>query len=202
MSEYYQYCGNQHNARRLFNEVKQDPLVQKELVKIEQNVRLNKLTLSDLLVKPMHRITRYPLLFKRLLGHLEPGSEEHCILKVMVAGVEMKIGDVNEIVRQNESAHRIKIIDDNIDFGSIEKFKLCNGRRELMSEKNMTHYKKGMREPVEVTVMMFTDMVLITKMKKPDFFLLLKPPVPFEESVFLDKSDFQSKSFFLFLLTN
>ena len=61
-----------------------------------------------------------------------------------------------------------------------------------MSEKNMTYYKKGMREPVDVTVMMFTDMVLITKMKKPDFFLLLKSPVPFEESVFLDKSDFQS----------
>lgn len=120
LSEYYQYCGNQHTARRLLNEVKLDQAILKDIQRQEQNPRLNKLTLSDLLVKPMHRITRYPLLFKRLLSHFPNGGVEFDILSVLLSGIEEKVGDLNEIVRVNESTHRIKIIDENMDFGNIE----------------------------------------------------------------------------------
>lgn len=134
LTEYYQYCGNQHTARRLLNDQKLDPMISKELSRIEQNPRLNKLTLTDILVKPMHRITRYPLLFKRLLSTL-PQGESFEVLKSMVESIEEKVGAVNDIVRVNESSHRIKLIDENMDFGSFE----VNPHRSLINSSGLEY---------------------------------------------------------------
>jgi len=174
----------------------------KDLQKYDQNPRLNKLTIADLLVKPMHRITRYPLLFKRLLSHLTVDTPAHTILQSLVQFVEDKIADVNEIVRVKESQHRIKIIDENMEFGGIEKFKICNGRRELLSEKNLTYYKKGVKEGQEVTLMLFSDLLIIAKMKRPDFYMMFKAPIPLEEAVFLDKPDTTSNSIVAFITSS
>lgn len=53
----------------------------------------------------------------------------------------------------------------------------------------MTYYKKGMREPADVTLLLFNDLLVIAKRKKPDHYLMFKPPIPLEEAVFLDKPD-------------
>ncbi len=47
---------------------------------------------------------------------------------------------------------------------------------------------------MEVLVLLFTDLLLIVKVKKADQFQLMKPPIPFEAAVFLDKSDSEGKA--------
>ncbi|KAJ3043426.1 hypothetical protein HDV00_005124 [Rhizophlyctis rosea] len=189
-AEYEQYCGNQHNARRTLNKLRQDPPFAKSLQACESNPRLNKLTLADLLVKPMHRITRYPILLKRLLSLIRRTEEDYQVVNDLINRVEAKVADINEMVRKQEAGYRINLIDENIDFNNVtERFKIANGRRELISEKTFTYLKKNTNGTVEVIVMFFTDMLLITRMKRPDNFLLFKPPIPFEAVVFLDKPD-------------
>jgi hypothetical protein len=49
--------------------------------------------------------------------------------------------------------------------------------------------KKSTTGTVEVLVLLFTDLVLIVRMKKADSFVLLKNPMPYESIVILDKPD-------------
>jgi len=98
--------------------------------------------------------------------------------------------EVNEKVRKNEASFRIQQLDETLDFaGIIERFKIANGKRELLSEKPLTYLKKtGSTTSLEVLVILFTDMMLILRWKK-DELVLFKPPIPFEAAVFLDKPD-------------
>ncbi|KAI9098738.1 hypothetical protein DFS34DRAFT_618767 [Phlyctochytrium arcticum] len=187
---YETYCSNQHNARRKLAKLRQDPAFAKSLAACECNPKLQKLNLADLLVKPMHRITRYPILFKRLLGSTAKGSLEYQAVNNFINGVEKKVSDINEGVRRHEAAYRINLIDENLDFNNVvERFKLANGRRELISEKAFTYLKKNTNGTVEVIVLFFTDLVLIVRSKKAETFLLFKQPIPLEAAVFLDRPD-------------
>lgn len=70
-----------------------------------------------------------------------------------------------------------------------QKFRLADGRRELISEKNFTYIKKSTSGTVEVIVILFTDLILIVRLKRSDSFVLVKNPLPYESIVFLDKPD-------------
>jgi hypothetical protein len=90
-SIYNEYCGNQSIARRLLNKVKDDPAVQRAVSALETDPKLKKLGLPDLLVKPMHRITRYPLLLKRLLSHTRPNTAEYDIIDSLCTKFDTKV---------------------------------------------------------------------------------------------------------------
>lgn len=47
---------------------------------------------------------------------------------------------------------------------------------------------------MEILILLFTDLLLIVKVKKADQFQLMKPPIPFEAAVFLDRSDSEGKT--------
>ncbi|KAJ3145423.1 Intersectin 1 (SH3 domain protein) [Geranomyces michiganensis] len=188
---YETYCGNQHNARRVLERRRTDLAFAKTLAQCEANPKLQKLGLPDLLVKPMHRVTRYPILFKRLLSYVPKGQAEHEAVNTLINDIESRVADINESVRRHEAEYRINVIDDNLDFNGVtERFKLANGRRELISEKTFTYLKKNSNGTVEVSVVFFTDLVLIMRPRKTaDSFILFKPPIPLEAAVFLDKPD-------------
>jgi hypothetical protein len=119
LSKYLVYCGNQNTARRCLNDLKNDTVRAKELMKLELNHRLKKLGLADLLVKPMHRITRYPLLFKRLLSVLGEGTEVYMVWSELISQIQETAKNVNDVVSLNESNYRIQLVDANMEFGSV-----------------------------------------------------------------------------------
>ena len=119
LAAYEVYCRNQHNARRTLARLKQDPTFQKVLTQCEANPKLNKLSLADLLVKPMHRVTRYPILFKRLLSNLPKQSLEHECVNELINGIEEKVAGINESVRKWEADYRIHVIEDSLDFNGV-----------------------------------------------------------------------------------
>ncbi|KAI9209472.1 uncharacterized protein BJ171DRAFT_418538 [Polychytrium aggregatum] len=188
--QYVTYCSNQHTARRHLAKMRQDVKFNSTLLMCEANPKLHKLALTDLLVKPLHRITRYPLLFKRLLSHTAKVAPEYEITNKFITDLDAKIQQVNDEIHLKEAAYRINYIDENIEFPSgIEKFKLADAERELISEKTFTLLKKNTAVSYDIIVMLFSDLVLLTKPKKGDQFVLLKPPIPFEAAVFLDKTE-------------
>lgn len=119
LRSYETYCSNQHNARRKLQRLRADPNFAKLLAQCETNPKLNKLNLPDLLVKPMHRITRYPILFKRLLSNTIKGSAEYEAVNNLINAIEQQVGDINESVRRHEAAYRINVIDENLDFNNV-----------------------------------------------------------------------------------
>jgi hypothetical protein len=83
---------------------------------MELNPALSKLKIQDLLVKPMHRITRYPLLFKRLQSHLSVHSPEYESLNVLVKTFESILTEVNRAVRSTDAVYTLSYLDSTLDF--------------------------------------------------------------------------------------
>ncbi|KAJ3098626.1 hypothetical protein HDU97_003891 [Phlyctochytrium planicorne] len=167
---YNEYCSNQHCSRRSQLRLKSDSNYTKFIAQCETNPKLHKLALADYLVKPMHRITRYPIFFKRLLSLIPKTSPDFDVLNDLISKIEMRVSSVNEAVRKQESSSKLLLIEENIDFGSIcEKFKIANGRRDLLSESHFTYCKKNSSTPTEVMILLMSDIILIAKMRKDQY---------------------------------
>ncbi len=142
-------------------------------------------------MKPMQKLTRYPLLFKRLLPNLRSDSPNYYALSNLISEIEGEICNVNETVRRMGAKFRIKFINHTLDFGMVtEKFRIETEDRELILENTLQYQgKTGM--PLEVIVLLFNDLILITRRSKKTQggYLLYKSPIPLEEVAFLDQVD-------------
>jgi hypothetical protein len=117
---YQDYCGNQYQQRYVLKQKQtSNATFLRLLQKCELNPKLQKLNFADMLMKPMQKITRYPLLFKRLLPNLVTDSAEYYGLSQLLVDLEKSISDVNETVRNKEAKFKIKLIDDTMDFGVV-----------------------------------------------------------------------------------
>ncbi|KAJ3340475.1 hypothetical protein HDU93_006943 [Gonapodya sp. JEL0774] len=189
---YVPYCSNQSSAKRVLASVTSSDLVARKLLEdCQTNPKLGKYKLEDLLIMPMHRLTRLPLLLKRLAGTCSRRPESLHVstaLNQLIKSLETKISEVNEQVRRKESDYRINDLNESLEFnGVFEPFNLANGRRELLGEKNFLYIRRA-SHPVEVTLLVFTDMMLLTRIKR-DQLVLFKQPIPLESTVFLDRPD-------------
>ena len=89
-----------------------------------------KLKLADLLVKPMHKITRYNLLFKRLLSYV-PQSPNHESLKELIGFFSEITKQIDDAVHIENSLFAVKTYDSIMDMGSsseVYQFALINIR--------------------------------------------------------------------------
>ncbi|OUM67125.1 hypothetical protein PIROE2DRAFT_5505 [Piromyces sp. E2] len=140
----------------------------------------------------MHRITRYPLLFKRLLENIDKQQLQYSMIETLIFSIENKISTINEMVRKSEAKYRVGVIENSLDWNNIfPKFAIDNDRRELISEKQFIYNKKG-THTVDITILVFTDIVLFLKCKKDkEQYILYRQPIPLENVLFLDKPDNQ-----------
>ncbi|KAJ3310864.1 Rho guanine nucleotide exchange factor 26 [Boothiomyces sp. JEL0838] len=195
---YKEYVSNQYKQRRTLEKMKSDPLFLKLLQKCESNPKLRKLSFSDMLMKPMQKITRYPLLFKRLLPTMVQGSQNYRNLTKLLTDIEKIIEQVNGTIKKMEAQARIRQIDENLNFGVVcEKFKLLTDERELIQEKPLQYLSKN-GAPIDVTLILFNDLILIVRKSKKSesMIMLFKQPIPLEGAIFVDKIDSESKKYF------
>ena len=153
-----------------------------------------------MLMKPMQKITRYPLLFKRLLPNLQQGTD-YDSLTLLINNMEQVIFNINETVRHMESRYRIKLIDKTLEFGlTSEKFKIAIDDRQLLMENTLLYINEKADTTIEVVVLLFNDMILITRRSKKVLggYTLYKPPIPFEQVLFIDHTGEDSKWKFIF----
>ncbi|KAI9349452.1 hypothetical protein DFJ73DRAFT_833607 [Zopfochytrium polystomum] len=182
---YNEYCSNQSNSRVCLQSLRQRKEIDNLILKFEKNSKLQKLGLADLLMKPMHRITRYPILFKRLLGMLPQDDTFHGEIAGLLRFLELQVYTVNECVRVQESRIRINAIEEMLEFPpSIHRFHIANGRRKLISEK-LFLLRKGAANPIEVEALLFSDLLVLGKTKR-DGMILIKFVLPLESVLTVD----------------
>ena len=74
-------------------------------------------------MKPMHRVTRYPILFKRLLSVVQDNHPLYNKLDFLINRFEELVKEVNENVRIKDSLCRIYTIEGSLDFGHLYQVK-------------------------------------------------------------------------------
>ncbi|KAK7127778.1 hypothetical protein R3I93_020385 [Phoxinus phoxinus] len=182
---YIHYCMEEEGCMEYMRTLLKD----NELFRIyvtwaETHKQCNRLKLTDMLVKPHQRLTKYPLLLKSVLKKTDDPPTREAINR-MVAAVECFINSVDSQMRQREEKQKLAAI-----AGRIEAYEAVEGASEEV-ERILREYnnfdltapvmgappeetrqlllegalkmKEGKESRMDVYGFLFTDVLLITK---------------------------------------
>ncbi|XP_027140386.1 intersectin-2a isoform X3 [Larimichthys crocea] len=170
MQPYIRFCSCQLNAAALLqNKTHNQPDFKDFLKKIATNYRCKGMPLSSFLLKPMQRITRYPLLIKNILEHTPDGHADRSPLREALERAEELCSQVNEGVREKENSDRLEWIQSHVQCeGPIEHLVFnsltnCLGPRKLLHSGRLYKTKSSR----ELWAFLFNDFLLLTHSAKP-----------------------------------
>ncbi|XP_042359063.1 intersectin-2a [Plectropomus leopardus] len=170
MQPYIRFCSCQLNAAALLqNKTNNQPDFKDFLKKIATNYRCKGMPLSSFLLKPMQRITRYPLLIKNILEHTPDGHADRSPLREALERAEELCSQVNEGVREKENSDRLEWIQSHVQCeGPIEHLVFnsltnCLGPRKLLHSGRLYKTKSSR----ELWAFLFSDFLLLTHSAKP-----------------------------------
>ncbi|XP_054165582.1 intersectin-1-like isoform X2 [Oppia nitens] len=166
MSDYYiKYCSRQLSAARMIQQKTENDQNFNETAKMcSQDSRANRLPLSSYLLKPMQRITKYPLLIGKILEHTPTNHIDFINCEKALTLSQDLCKRVNEGCRNTEDSQRldwiqkqIKIdgLDQQIEFNSETN---CLGRRQLLHAGTLVKANSGR----ELIAFLFNDFLLLT----------------------------------------
>ncbi|XP_044270711.1 intersectin-1 isoform X3 [Tribolium madens] len=164
MQVYEVFCGKQLDSAALLQRLTETSTAFRDLMrKCQNNVATKGMPLSSFLIKPMQRITRYPLLISKIIENTPEDHPDYELLQEALKNAEKFLNDINENVKQKENQERYDWLqrcvqnDLNIVFNS-ETNKL--GPRKLIHFGVLSKVKSGK----ELIGFLFND-----------FFLLIQP---------------------------
>nr|XP_057945813.1 intersectin-2b isoform X1 [Doryrhamphus excisus] len=165
MQPYIHFCSCQiKGAALLQTRTNNEPEFKVFLKKIASDYRCKGMPLSSFLLKPMQRITRYPLHIKNILECTAEGHADQVPLKEALERAEELCQQVNEGVRDKENSDRLEWIQnhvqcdgtaENIVFDSITN---CLGPRKLLHSGKLYKAKSNK----ELWAFLFNDFLLLT----------------------------------------
>ncbi|NWS75775.1 PKHG5 protein, partial [Crotophaga sulcirostris] len=171
----------------------------------EKHEQCSRLKLSDMLVKPHQRLTKYPLLLKSVLKKTDDPRARDAIT-AMIGSVEHFINHVNSRMRQRQEQQRLAAILSRIDAyevveGSTDEVdKLLKeflrldltapipgtspeDTRQLLLEGSL-RMREGKDSKMDVYCFLFTDLFLITKpLKKAERTKVVRQPLLMDKVV-------------------
>uniref|UniRef100_A0A8C9ZI64 Intersectin 2a n=1 Tax=Sander lucioperca TaxID=283035 RepID=A0A8C9ZI64_SANLU len=169
MQPYIHFCSCQLNAAALLqSKTHNQPDFKNFLKKIATNYRCKGMPLSSFLLKPMQRITRYPLLIKNILENTPDGHADRSPLIEALERAEELCSQVNEGVREKENSDRLEWIQSHVQcegaihlvFNSLTN---CLGPRKLLHSSRLYKTKSSR----ELWAFLFNDFLLLTHSAKP-----------------------------------
>lgn len=171
----------------------------------ETHKRSGRQMLSDLLIKPQQRITKYPLLLRAVLKK-SPEERAHRALTAMIAAVESFLRHINKQVRQGEEQDNLvaavqrigpyEVLEPSSEemekklrpFSSLDLMSPMLGvaaehTRQLLLE-GPVRVKEGREGKLDVYLFLFSDVLLVTKhQRKADKAKVIRPPFMLEKLV-------------------
>uniref|UniRef100_A0AAV2KEG3 Uncharacterized protein n=2 Tax=Knipowitschia caucasica TaxID=637954 RepID=A0AAV2KEG3_KNICA len=170
LQPYIHFCSCQLNAAALLQSKTYNQQDFKGfLKKIATNYRCKGMPLSSFLLKPMQRITRYPLLIKNILEHTLESHADHGPLRDALERAEELCSQVNEGVREKENSDQLEWIQSHVQCdGCIEHLAFnsltnCLGPRKLLHSGRLYKTKSSR----ELWAFLFNDFLLLTHSAKP-----------------------------------
>ncbi|KAM6313079.1 LOW QUALITY PROTEIN: pleckstrin homology domain-containing family G member 5 [Podargus strigoides] len=203
---YMQYCMEEEGCMEYMRVLLRDSeLFRAYVTWAEKHEQCSRLKLSDMLVKPHQRLTKYPLLLKSVLKKTDDPHARDAIT-TMIGSVERFIDHVNSRMRQRQERQRLAAILSRIDAyevveGSTDEVdKLLKeflrldltapipgtspeDTRQLLLEGSL-RMREGKDSKMDVYCFLFTDLFLITKpLKKAERTKVVRQPLLMDKVV-------------------
>ncbi|XP_011828097.1 PREDICTED: intersectin-2 isoform X3 [Mandrillus leucophaeus] len=169
MQAYIRFCSCQLNGAALLQQKTDEDADFKEfLKKLASDPRCKGMPLSSFLLKPMQRITRYPLLIRSILENTPESHADHSSLKLALERAEELCSQVNEGVREKENSDRLEWIQAHVQCEGLAEQLIFNSLTNCLGPRKLLHSGKlyKTKSNKELHGFLFNDFLLLTYMVK------------------------------------
>uniref|UniRef100_A0A671N1U6 Pleckstrin homology domain containing, family G (with RhoGef domain) member 6 n=2 Tax=Sinocyclocheilus anshuiensis TaxID=1608454 RepID=A0A671N1U6_9TELE len=207
---YFEYClEEERNVEFTRRQLNTNPQFHTYLTWVENHPQCGRMRLGDMQAKPHQRITKYPLLLKAVQKTTEDLPTKNA-LERMLNSVNNFLESINNYMQLRDDTLALSVAAQRIEGYKIEGLseeidkhvrELCcfdlmspvRGvgpnviRKQLMED---TLKVKVRKDTKELVVLLFTDVLLMTKMqKKSDKLKVVRPPLPLERIYCIELKD-------------
>ncbi|XP_030054655.1 intersectin-2 isoform X2 [Microcaecilia unicolor] len=166
---YIRFCSCQLNGAALLQHKTDEELEFKDfLKKLASDPRCKGMPLSSFLLKPMQRITRYPLIIKNILENTPETQPDYSNLKFSLDRAEELCSQVNEGVREKENSDRLEWIQTHVQCEGLTEQIIFNSLTNCLGPRKLLHSGKlfKTKSNKELYGFLFNDFLLLTYMLK------------------------------------
>ncbi|XP_046814361.1 intersectin-1 isoform X4 [Vespa crabro] len=141
MSAYIRFCSCQISAAVYLQRLTE---TLPEFVEVahacQQDPRTKGMPLSSFLIKPMQRITKYPLIINKILEHTPHDHPDRQYLQEALAKAEEFCTQVNEGVREKENSDRLEWLQNHVVCDGLEEPLVFNSLTNSLGPRKLLHY--------------------------------------------------------------
>ncbi|XP_076754423.1 dynamin associated protein 160 isoform X3 [Xylocopa sonorina] len=141
MSAYIRFCSCQISAALYLQRLTETV---PEFVKVahtcQQDPRTKGMPLSSFLIKPMQRITKYPLIINKILEHTPVTHPDRQYLQEALAKAEEFCTQVNEGVREKENSDRLEWLQTHVACDGLEEQLIFNSLTNSLGPRKLLHF--------------------------------------------------------------
>ncbi|KAB0793537.1 hypothetical protein PPYR_13157 [Photinus pyralis] len=167
MTAYITFCSQQLESAALLQKLTETSPAFRNVVKQCQSNRFTRgMPLSSFLIKPMQRITRYPLLISKILEHTPTTSTDHQFLVEALNLADDFLKRLNENVRLKENEERLEWLQSNVILNDLViNF---NGDTNKLGPRKILHYGilTKVKSGKELVGFLFNDFLLLVQPSK------------------------------------
>ncbi|XP_076159733.1 intersectin-1 isoform X1 [Alosa pseudoharengus] len=170
MQPYIRFCSCQLNGATLIQHKTDEAPDFKDFVKrLAMDPRCKGMPLSSFLLKPMQRVTRYPLIIKNILENTPESHPDHSHLRQALEKAEELCSQVNEGVREKENSDRLEWIQAHVQCEGLSEQLVFNSVTNCLGPRKFLHSGKlyKAKSNKELYGFLFNDFLLLTQIIKP-----------------------------------
>ncbi|KAM9315865.1 intersectin-2 [Gastrophryne carolinensis] len=169
MQAYIRFCSCQLNGATLLQSKTDEEAEFKDFLKrLATDPRCKGMPISSFLLKPMQRITRYPLIIKNILENTLESHPDHANLKFALERAEELCSQVNEGVREKENSDKLEWIQTHVQCEGLTETIIFNSLTNCLGPRKILHSGKlyKAKSNKELYGFLFNDFLLLTYMVK------------------------------------
>ncbi|KAM6936738.1 uncharacterized protein plekhg6 [Lycodopsis pacificus] len=210
-SSYQHYCSEEENNLEFTRrQMEGNPHFLTYVQWVETHSQCERMRLGDMQVKPHQRITKYPLLLKAVLKNTQDPHEQHT-LRRMLSSVNTFLQSINDHLKLKDEKHALNISAQRVEGYEVERINedidkhvrdicqfdlTCPIRgvgpkvvRKLLLEENLKIRERKDRK-LEVVALLFSDVLLMTKVqKKGERLKVVRPPLALDRTFCITLKD-------------
>ncbi|XP_020278373.1 intersectin-1 isoform X3 [Pseudomyrmex gracilis] len=141
MSAYIRFCSSQISAATYLQRLTETSPEFVQVAQVcQQDPRTKGMPLSSFLIKPMQRITKYPLIISKILEYTPHDHPDRQYLQEALSKSEEFCTQVNEGVREKENSDRLEWLQTHVICDGLEEQLIFNSLTNSLGPRKLLHY--------------------------------------------------------------
>lgn len=158
---YTSYCNSHGKAAKTLNKCRETKDFRRFLEVRSEYPEVNRLDLTDFLIKPVQRVLKYKLLIRELLRYTDYNHSDHEHLVAALRELDQVSHYIDEKKGEQDNDSKIRDIESRIE--KLEVKPLADGKRKWIREGDLLK-EKGKSGKLESThVVLFSDLMILAK---------------------------------------